>query len=148
MLWKTNLHKLCGVAKNAEECKGLTEKYRGLPVCTWFELKNPFFNAHCIATQGGNNIGIGCVEDSGCFFGGEYCQLAFSPGGYSIMGGGRKFNGPSKKHLESILECCYPRQKTALCKNFRDKFKNLPTSTISPYFPVFRTAYNKIVSCP
>jgi len=137
-------NKPCEGADTEEECKALTNEYYGLPSCSWFKLEHPFFKTHCVIAQGGNSIGINCEEGTQCIFGGDYGQLAFNPGGSSIMGGGTEFTKPSRDHLKSILECCYPRQGTEFCINFRDKFENLPDS-INPYF---RTAYDKIVSCP
>lgn len=141
----TERNKFCGAAKNSEECKTLTSQYG----CVWFELEHPFFNSHCITElAGNNNIGINCDDNTGCYFGGDYGQLAFNPGG-SVMSGStmnRGFNEPSKKHLESILKCCYSRQETDFCNNFRNKFKDIPVSALVG--SIFRTVYNKIISCP
>lgn len=131
----------CGAIKNQADCRAIL----GGASCTWFELKHPFFNSHCVTTQGGGNIGINCEGDTGCYFGGDYGQLAFNPGG-SIMGGATKFNKLSKDHLESILNCCYPRKETSFCQSFRNQFKNIPAS--ASILPDLRKAFNKITSCP
>ncbi len=102
--------------------------------CTWFKLKHPFLNAHCVGTAGFVNIGIDCLENTGCVYSADYGQLAFRPGSSSIMRGGSKFNKPSADHLRSILECCYPRKETVVCNEFREKLKN-------------KIEFNEIVSC-
>ena len=130
----------CGEIKNQENCRATLALS-----CTWFDLKHPFFNTHCVSTQGVSNIGINCEGDTICAFGGDYGQLAFNPGP-GIMGGGTKFNKPFKEHLESILDCCYPRKETSSCQNFRNQFQNIPAS--ASILPDLREAFNKISSCP
>ena len=127
-------------------CSGITEQEcadkNGGSTCTWFKTKHPFFNSNCVRTTGWENIGINCIENSQCVFGGDYGQLAFNPG-VSIMTGGLEFNNPSKNHLANILQCCYPRINSNYCNTFRSKFINPPTDANSH----LKIAYQKIVDC-
>lgn len=45
------------------------------------------------------------------------------------------FNPPSYEHLVTALECCFPKSNSLKCKEFSEKFNNLPTD-VNPYFKI------------
>jgi len=133
-------NEICMIYSNEEDCSTFREG-----ICTWFETKHPDLDTHCVRSQGHEDIGINCIEGTQCLFGGDYGQLAFNPGGNSIMFGGTEFTMPSKNHLENILECCYPSKNTQECNEFKNKYKNIPDNVkVNPHFKI---AYQKIVNC-
>lgn len=135
-------NEFCSQAQTAEECK---KQIPGQMPCTWFNMKHPFFNANCVSTQGAQNVGIDCLADTQCLFGGDYGQLAFNPGS-SIMNSlaDNKFNGPSREYIKNIFDCCYPYQGSESCKNFINQFKGLDGVGLNAYYV---KVYQKIGFC-
>jgi hypothetical protein len=112
--------------------------------CIWFKQKHPWFNANCIPDKLSQNVGIDC--SSSCVFSGHYSHVGFSPrceegGMMDNMFG--DFNKPSIEHLAAALECCFPKNDSDKCREFSERFKNLP-SDVNPYF---KPAYNFFSQC-
>ncbi len=113
----------CTTINNMKECLG------GGGSCIWFKQKHPWFNANCIPAQlSFEDVGINCGTLS-CVFSRHYSHIGFSPacknGGMMLNMIG-DFNLPSSEHISAALECCFPKNNSNKCKEFSEKFSNLP----------------------
>jgi len=110
----------------------------------WFKQKHPWFDANCIPSKLFDDIGINC--SASCVFSRHYSHVAFSPGGEfggMMLNQIGDFNPPSFNHLSMALECCFPKNSSSDCKQFSEKFKNLPAD-VNPYFKV---SYDQSSQC-
>lgn len=134
------LNENCSKYKTQDQCTIF-------PGCTWFVSAHPFLHSNCVISDSFDvNIGKECQEGAQCIFGANYGQFAFKSSLHNIMKdmvAESGFDEPSMRHLDKIMQCCYPRIESADCNNFRDKFKNLPSET-NPYLAI---AYAKIFHC-
>ncbi|MBI2671452.1 hypothetical protein HYX16_00800 [Candidatus Woesearchaeota archaeon] len=89
------------------------------PGCVWFDKPHPDFKTNCIPLRDYYNIGIDCLEGTGCYFGSLLGQFAWRPNKNredSLMDfqDAGKFDPVSERQIEKVINCCYPDN----CNNF------------------------------
>lgn len=100
--------------------------------CVWSEDKFEYFNTNCVPAIGNENIGIDCIEGSGCYFGAVYGNYAWRPvnsQGFSesIMYGLNtdNFDSVSERELSKIFKCCLSEESnTSECVDFRKTYSD------------------------
>jgi len=123
----------CTKITNEAECKmfnRISNQYGGdcgdlENCCVWLKdnAVDPFFKTKCVNLVGYKNIGIECLEGTGCYYGtfhqGKWRSIeSFN----TIMGGDAVnliFDPVSIKALELKIKCCYPQT----CNNFPSECK-------------------------
>lgn len=96
--------------------------------CVWSEDKFEYFDTNCVPAIGNENIGIDCLEGSGCYYGASYGNYAWRPvedEDESIMYSldAERFDPVSERHIENVLKCCYANDSdVTYCQQFRSEF--------------------------
>ncbi len=109
------------------DCRTDSESH--LQCCVWSDQKFYYFNTNCVPSQGTDNIGINCLENSGCYFGGHssYSWQPIINYSESIMydPNAEKFDAVSERAIDNVFECCFPPLSSSIeCINLRTKFFN------------------------
>ena len=100
--------------------------------CVWSDEKFEYFNTNCVPVIGTENIGIDCLEGSGCYFGAVYGNYAWRPvnsRGFSesIMYGlsTDSFDSVSERELSKVFKCCLSEESSGLdCVDFRKTYSD------------------------
>jgi hypothetical protein len=95
--------------------------------CVWSDTPFEYFNSSCAPLWGVENIGINCLEDSGCYFGaaGNYGWRAGLRSNDSFMsagGGANRYNAVEMRHLNNVFKCCITDPANPDCTNFRENY--------------------------
>ena len=110
-----NIVNYCGVLSESD-C-------RNDPICYWVADKfdanenpianlDPYFQSQCIPQQIQSNIGVSCIEETGCYQGSGYSKLLWRPtfkgsimrAGESGFGYNNEFDPVEKIHLQSLFD--------------------------------------------
>jgi len=97
--------------------------------CVWSDEQFEYFNSNCVPAWGAENIGIGCLEGTGCYFGAIYGNYAWRPvlnNNESIMYSGDSvaYDAASLRQLNKIFECCLVSPTSSNCLDFRQNFSD------------------------
>ena len=98
--------------------------------CVWSHDTFEYFDTNCVPAIGSENIGVGCLEDSGCYYGAMYGNYAWRPvlsNDESIMYGATsdRFDSVSVREINKIFKCCLsPAFSSDECENFRIEYSN------------------------
>jgi len=112
----------------AGECT--TDDGGSVECCTWSEdTVDDYFGTQCAPAWGTEDIGLDCLEGTGCYYGGAYGTNAWRPARSwpdSIMygaGHSEAFDGASERELTEIIRCCGSSDDaTQSCASFREKY--------------------------
>lgn len=90
--------------------------------CVWSDIPFEYFNSNCAPYSGNENIGLQCLTDTGCYFGGAYSHYVWKPFSLQLptpndgsnptyqdtilLGGDGTFDKVSERHIESVFRCC------------------------------------------
>jgi hypothetical protein len=97
--------------------------------CIWDENKtDDYFNSQCLPSKGTINIGVDCLEGTGCYYGATYGFSSWRPNKYvsedimsSITASG--FSPVSAREVEQALKCCASNDDaTVECATYRKTF--------------------------
>jgi len=128
-----------------------TEAYVG---CSWARENESinYFNTHCVPSWGRENIGIDCLEGTGCYFGAVEA-IAWRPVldyNESIMFGpssSKEFDPVSKKTISNIFRCCLSYQDSdSNCENFRKEYTDYLKLSNNKNKRLGSCGYSQIVS--
>lgn len=104
--------------------------------CVWSDTPFEYFETNCVPALGSENIGINCLEGSGCYFGAVYSNYAWRPvlrSRDSIMFdhmSANNFDSVSEKELNKIFECCLSdNDGSSSCAGFRRTYSDFLQST-------------------
>ncbi len=98
--------------------------------CVWLNNEvDPFFNSKCVNLVGHKNIGVNCLEGTGCYYGTYYPGDWRPTDAYNtiMMGGGNEYDPVSVRALELKIKCCYPQgceDFPSECKEYSEKYLN------------------------
>jgi hypothetical protein len=127
---------LCPKISNEKECRehgrDSERSCLGYACCVWDENGFPYFG-RCAPAFGEENIGIDCLDDTGCYYGAAYGNDAWRPvkKPESIMSEtvADKFDAVSERWLGQVLENCFTdRLSLSNAKNvlsFRENYAAL-----------------------
>ena len=96
--------------------------------CVWSDSKFEYFNSNCVPAFGSENIGIGCYQNSGCYYGAVYGNYAWRPvlnREDSIMFSlsASEFDDVSESELNKVWECCLtPTSMEGTCTTYRQQY--------------------------
>ncbi len=98
--------------------------------CAWSEdTVDDYFGSQCTPAWGTEDIGLDCVQGTGCYYGGAYGNSAWRPAKSwpdSIMyGAGHSdgFDGQSERELAEAIRCCGTSDDgTQSCAAFREDY--------------------------
>lgn len=103
--------------------------------CVWLYQQDPFFKSQCVNVRDHKNIGINCLEKTGCYYGTNYQGKwrpndDFDTNSYmGIMGGDViqpwRYDPVSIRTINLKIQCCYPQQNNNYpteCKNYSEKY--------------------------
>jgi len=97
--------------------------------CVWSNESFEYFNSYCVPAWGMEDIGIGCLEGTGCYFGAVYGNYAWRPvlrNNESIMYSSDSvaYDPASLRQLNKIFECCLVNPTSSNCADFRQNFSD------------------------
>jgi hypothetical protein len=97
--------------------------------CVWSDTSFEYFNSRCVPAWGVEDIGINCLEGTGCYFGAIYGNYAWRPvlrGNESIMysGDSVSYDAASLRQLTKIFDCCIVNPSSSSCVDFRQSFSD------------------------
>lgn len=110
-----------------------------LKCCVWLPKSDPFFGTQCVDFRDNKNIGLSCVENSGCYYGangqGVWRSVQRTQEGDnsitdSIMNNDQRevwnFSNVETKNMNKIFECLYPKScdnyDAQVCKDLASKY--------------------------
>lgn len=122
----------------AGECK--TDDGGTVACCTWSEdSEDEYFGSQCTPAWGTEDIGLDCLEGTGCYYGGAYGNNSWRPAKSwpdSIMygaGQSEAFDSVSQRALSDVIRCCGTSDdQTQSCAAFRAEFSTF-LSEFQPY---------------
>jgi len=99
--------------------------------CVWSDEKFEYFNTNCVPAFGSENIGIDCLNGTGCYYGAVYGNYAWRPvlnPVESIMfsqPSATKFDPVSLRELNKVFECCLSSNSlNSDCASFRKEYSD------------------------
>jgi hypothetical protein len=119
------------VSFGRDESKSCIYSENNPDCCVWSDEPFEYFDTNCVPALGSEDIGVNCLEETGCYYGAVYGNYAWRPvlnRDDSIMDslGAEKFSAVGEKMMGQIFECCLsPKSTQTICKNFRIEFIEL-----------------------
>jgi hypothetical protein len=100
--------------------------------CVWSDTKFDYFNTSCVPAWGTENIGVNCLNDTGCYFAAKGDNYAWRPiideFGSIMYYGQTKFNTIESNWIKDTFNCCFSSIEDNFCDNTKKNFSNLLTS--------------------
>lgn len=95
--------------------------------CVWDNQSFEYFG-QCAPVRGMENIGIDCIEGTGCYFAAVYGNDAWRPVKDSkesiMLGSAEKFDAVSERWLRQVIEYCLSENKSEEAIEFRKSYAN------------------------
>jgi hypothetical protein len=115
------------IAYNRPDCSGDN-------CCVWSDTKFDYFNSNCVPWSGSENIGINCLNETGCYFGAAYSHYAWKPTANSfetiMMNGYGDFDSVSQRQILSVFKCCMnsnyssPLTQNLDCSSYKQQYQD------------------------
>jgi hypothetical protein len=128
----------CIALENKEECLGFgryedkscIESTNHPDCCVWSEEPFEYFETQCVPALGSEDVGIDCLEGTGCYYGAVYGNYAWRPvlnQGDSIMysPGADSFSRAGEEAISKVFECCLLENLAGdNCDNFLEDYSS------------------------
>lgn len=106
----------------------------GTKCCVWSDTPFEYFHSKCVPSWGYQNIGISCLKETGCYFGGSYSNYVWRPTEISdtiMLTGDGNYDSVSQRQMNNAFKCCInPNFSSELsrdtnCATYKPEFENV-----------------------
>lgn len=129
---------VCRTYQTKEECLAFKREQNGdcewnnaenrYDCCTWNNTPDDYFKTSCVPAWGTENIGLNCLEGTGCYYGASYGTVGWRPSNYPnedimISPSAQYFSNLSIRELDKVIVCCATALDSSdACQDYRKTF--------------------------